>query len=128
MRSEARVVAYDAERDGLTLVVHGAVPAARVEVAGDLDIGTAPRLAACLTALCGRGYRTVDLDLSRLAFLGAAGLAVFCEATHHLRGCGGHLRLVAVSPRVRRLVALTGLDAVLAVEAPDAAVPAPRSP
>ena len=126
----ARVVQHgEVERDGLTLVVQGDVPSARVGVVGDLDISTAPRLAAHLAALRRHGYRTVELDLSRLTFLGAAGLAVFCEGAAQLGACGGHLRLVGVSPRVRRLVALAGLDAVLAVEDPSGpAVPAPRRP
>jgi anti-sigma B factor antagonist len=103
------------DRDGLALVVTGDVPCARLLVVGELDYGTAPRLARFLSDLLDAGYRRIDLDLSRLTFLAAAGLSVFREATVRFEEAGGRLRLVGVTPRVTRILRITGLDTVLVV-------------
>jgi hypothetical protein len=59
--------------DGMLLVVIGEPPRARLQVVGDLSSATAPRLAHLLRGLLDAGYGQVDLDLSCLEVLGAAG-------------------------------------------------------
>jgi anti-sigma B factor antagonist len=104
--------------DGLALVAVGDLSGARILVIGELDCGTAPRLTRLLGDLLDAGYRRIDLDLSRLAFLAAAGLTVFCEATARCDEAGGRLRLTGVTPRISRILGITGLDTVLAVQVP----------
>jgi anti-sigma B factor antagonist len=89
------------------------LPIARVLVAGELDLHTAPRLDRFLNRLLADGYRQVDLDLSQLRFLAAAGLTVFCTASARFRQVGGQLRLTTVPPRIRRVLQITNLDGVL---------------
>jgi anti-anti-sigma factor len=101
---------------GVVLVVVGDVPCARLLIVGELDCGTAPRLARFLGILLDAGYRRVDLDLSRLTLLAAAGLTVFCEAAARFHQSGGRLRLSAVTPRTHRILGITELDTVLDVE------------
>jgi anti-anti-sigma factor len=104
------------DHDGLALVVTGDIACTRVLVVGELDCATAPRLARFLGDLLEAGHRRTDLDLSRLTFLAAAGLTVFCEATARFTGAGGRLRLTGVTPRTGRILGITGLDTVLGVE------------
>ena len=98
--------------DDLVLLVAGDFPAARLQAVGALDCITAPRLVRSLDDLVDAGFRQVDLDLSRLTFLAAAGLTVFLEARARFRLVGGGLRLTAVPPRIHRILVLTGLDTV----------------
>jgi anti-sigma B factor antagonist len=108
--------ADDTVRDGLTLDVVGTAPSVRVLVVGELDRRTAPQLAPCLSGLLDSGHRHVDLDLSGVTFLAAAGLTAFREAAVRAEQVGGRVRLTAVPSRVRRILELTALDTVLEVQ------------
>jgi anti-anti-sigma factor len=116
---------------GLVLTVVGDVPAGRVVVAGELDMLTAPRLNALLIELLYRGYRQVSVDAAGVDFLAAAGLNVLCDATRRYRAVGGRLRVVALSPHLRRLLAVArvggGLDLDRCGGAEAASAPAIRS-
>lgn len=73
---------------------------------GDLDIASAPVLAAALRVLSDLGVRTVLLDVSRVAFLDCAGLGALLEADTRLED---GLRLVRPSRAVLRLLDLVEL-------------------
>ncbi|WP_435582041.1 STAS domain-containing protein [Amycolatopsis thermoflava] len=77
-----------------------------VHATGEIDLSTAPRLAEALAEQPG----TVVLDLTRVAFLSAAGVQAMLE----VRGRGRELRLVAPrSCRADRVLDLTGLTSIL---------------
>lgn len=116
----------DADRGELVLVVLGHAPHARLLVGGELDVATAPRLARFLDDLLRAGHRRLDLDLSRVRLLAAAGLTVVLEATARFEQAGGRLRLTATTARIDRILHITGLDLVLDVQA--SRPRAPRSP
>ena len=84
----------------------------QVDVVGDLDLAAVPRMRDQLdTVLAGRPARLV-VDLSQCAFVDASALAMLLEV--HRRACryGGLLTLRGCSPRVLRLLSLTGLRRV----------------
>ena len=58
--------------------------------------------------------RVLTLDLCGVVQLDAAGIAVLVRLEEHARRHGGWVRLAAASARVRRLLALTRIDRVLA--------------
>lgn len=87
-----------------------------VALSGELDLATAPHLQQVLDQLCRDGYSEIVLDLSGLAFLGAAGLTVFHRVDHQLRAAHGRLILHRPGPRARRVLAITGLDTVLTIQ------------
>jgi anti-anti-sigma factor len=47
---------------------------ARLELIGELDLATAPRLEQAIESLLGRGVRELRIDLRQLAFLDSSGL------------------------------------------------------
>lgn len=79
-----------------------------VTVAGEIDISTVPGLSGRLTALSA-GSQPIVVDLTRVSFMGAAGLGTLAVAAAQIRAHGGSLH-VAARARIRRLFALTGLD------------------
>jgi anti-sigma B factor antagonist len=109
----------DTVRDGLTIDVVGADPSTRVLVVGELDCRTAPRLVRCVHGLLDSGHRQVDLDLSGVTFVGAAGLTAFREAAFRAGQVGGRARLTAAPAQVRRILAITALDTVVEVQPSD---------
>jgi anti-sigma B factor antagonist len=104
------------DRPWLGLEVTGAPPHASVRVTGELDMVTAPDLERALNRLCSSGYRDVDLNVSGLTFIGAAGLTVFVRCDERLRTAAGLLRLIGPTRRCRRLLAITGLEDILTVD------------
>ena len=90
--------------------VISAVPV--VTAPAEIDITTAYRLRAALAAAV-RGHATVVVDMTRTHACDTAGLHVLVRAHRRALAQGGELRLVAPSPDVRRLFAVTGLDRVI---------------
>src|SRR5450432_2023644 len=72
---------------------HHGMNAARVDVAGEVDIATAPDLERALLAAEARG-RSVVLDLRALDFIDSSGVHVIIAAHHRARQRGRRLALV----------------------------------
>jgi len=91
-------------RDGVVLV----------RVRGDVDLATAPRLDEVLTA-CWQPSARLVIDATDIPFMDSTGLGVLVKAAVRAREAGGSVALVAVASRVRKVLAITGLDTHLAI-------------
>ncbi len=80
-----------------------------VGVRGEVDLLTAPELAAILTAVIDGGHSSVVLDLAETTFMGVAGLRIIEAATDRLGSSRGGLSLRSPSAQVRRLLDTTGM-------------------
>lgn len=97
-----------------------------VSVRGDVDLLTAPELGAVFDTVIGRGHRRVVLDLSDCDFIDASGLRVIAAAVSLLGLPPGTLTIRSPSAMVRRILYITGLAEVVAIEDPGL-TGAPRS-
>jgi anti-sigma B factor antagonist len=77
-----------------------------VEVVGELDLATAPRLASCLRDLRGRAA-TVAVDLAGVTFIDLSGLRVLLDAQLDTPNQDGHVRIAEPGRAYGRLLALT---------------------
>jgi anti-anti-sigma factor len=77
---------------------------------GELDLGSAPRLAAALDEPLDHGKTQVVLDMSGVRFVDSMAVHVLVGAARELRQRLGRLVLVSADPNVRRLIELTRLD------------------
>jgi anti-sigma B factor antagonist len=94
----------------------GGLGAARVHVAGELDIATAPMLERTLRSAELRA-RLVVLDLRELTFVDSCGVRVIVYASLRARRAGRRLVLVRGPAQVQRLLELSGaLEAVEIVD------------
>ncbi|MFD7921093.1 STAS domain-containing protein [Streptomyces sp. NPDC059740] len=91
--------------------VHGTVAVA--EVAGDMDMDTAPRLRSAALALLEEGRHHLVLDLSGVEFCDSSGLNVIIGVWRCTRQAAGSLSLVAVPDRLHRLLDITGMAPLL---------------
>jgi anti-sigma B factor antagonist len=82
---------------------------------GELDLAVADRLASKLADEYPEALE-IRVDLSRVTFIDGRILGVLVHADQDMRARGGRLVLTGVGQRIRRLLHLTGLDAVLAAE------------
>jgi anti-sigma B factor antagonist len=101
---------------GLVEATRGSPLVRVVEVAGSVDLLTAPGLAEQLTVALADGTPlVVVVDLRQVDFLAAAGLSVLVAADWHARQQHTTLRLVVATHAVRRVLSVTGLDQTLTV-------------
>jgi len=84
------------------------------ELAGELGLARAPALRGQLLRVLRPGSSQLVIDLSRVSFCDASGLAVLVSTARRARPLGGFLRLAAVSPQVSRVLNITGLHRHLA--------------
>ncbi|MEU0150825.1 STAS domain-containing protein [Micromonospora fulviviridis] len=96
---------------------------ARLRLAGELDLSTAPELTAAIDRLAGEGHRELLLDLTELTFCDSTGIAAFVRGDNLTAAAGGWLRVTGATGRVARVLQMTGLADVLCYEA-DRADPA----
>ena len=87
-----------------------------VEVQGDLDAARVPRVRALLEDAVSVRPKQLVVDLGNCSFLDASGLTVLLDVHRRLGRVGAVLTLRGCSPRVMRLLSLTGLRRVFDVE------------
>src|ERR1700683_1439360 len=84
------------------------------ELAGELDIANAPALREELLSFLRPGSSRLVIDLSKVSFCDATGLAALVSTARRAGLLGGFLRLAAVSPQVAQVLEITGLHRHLA--------------
>lgn len=89
-----------------------------IELEGELDLATAPRLEMALAELRRQGATTIDVDVSAVSFMDSQPLRIFLRHDAELSMRGGQLRLHHPSPQVTRLLAVTRTTHLLSAEAP----------
>ena len=96
-----------------------------VAVAGEVDIDSAPRMHQPRDRSGGR--ESVTVDLGALTFMDPSGLAALISTGRPAEAAGLSFRLQRVPPAILRLLALTGIDAILTINPASAlARPGPR--
>jgi anti-anti-sigma factor len=80
---------------------------ALLTLAGEIDIDTAPLVRESLEHCLRDGIRTIDIDLTAVAFCDCSGLNAFLHASQQTTAAGGSLQLHHPRPPVARLVELT---------------------
>jgi anti-sigma B factor antagonist len=89
---------------------------ARVELAGELDLASAPEFERELERLLEEPVRDLTLDLTALSFLDSSGLGALCRAQEVAERRGIDLRLVSVPEHARRVLEITGLTGLFRLE------------
>lgn len=86
---------------------------ARVEVAGEIDSATSPRLAAAIDEAMKANTRRIEIDASRVTFIDSAGLRVLVAAQRAAEEDGRRVVIVSPSETTERLLEITGLTEYL---------------
>lgn len=93
-------------------------------VTGEVDVDTAPQLAAIMGAIAESVPRLMVLDLGAVTFLGAAGLNVIARVAARLAQTRGRLVLRSPSRQVRWLLDICALTDAVDLEEPSVSAPA----
>lgn len=83
-----------------------------IEVGGEIDVYTAPKLREALVDAVEEGHKYLIVDVERVDFLDSTGLGVLVGALKRVRGEDGSLDIVCTHERLLKIFEITGLDKV----------------
>jgi anti-sigma B factor antagonist len=86
-----------------------------VEVIGELDMYTSPRLREVMLDLIDDGARTIVIDMAELTLIDSTGLGVLVGILKRILQHGGDLELRSPRRAARRVIEITGLDRVFTI-------------
>jgi anti-sigma B factor antagonist len=86
-----------------------------VEVGGEIDVYTAPRLREKLVDLVGAGNYHLVIDMEHVDFLDSTGLGVLVGGLKRVRSNDGSLRIVCTQERLLKIFRITGLTKVFPI-------------
>jgi anti-sigma B factor antagonist len=100
----------------LTLNEHPAGPGRTVvEVSGEIDVYTAPKLREALLSLVDSGTYRLIVDMTAVEFLDSTGLGVLVGGLKRVRAHDGAIDLVVTQGRILRIFKITGLSKVFSI-------------
>ena len=86
-----------------------------IEVGGEIDVYTAPRLRDKITELVSDGNYNLVIDMEKVDFLDSTGLGVLVGGLKKVRAHDGSMRLVCNQERLLKIFRITGLAKVFAI-------------
>ena len=111
----------------LKLGHHGRDGIEVIDVQGEIDIYTAPRLRELLIDLVSKGSYQLVVNLDKVGFLDSTGLGVLVGGLRRVRAHDGSLDLVCTQQRILKIFRITGLTEVFGIyETVDQAIAARR--
>jgi len=96
----------------LMLNEHAAGDSTVIEVSGEIDVYTAPRLREKIISLVEAGHYRLIVDMERVEFLDSTGLGVLVGGLKRVRQHDGGIDLVCTQGRILRIFRITGLSKV----------------
>ena len=87
-----------------------------IEVGGEIDVYTAPKLRDKITELVGNGHYNLVIDMEKVDFLDSTGLGGLKKVRAH----DGSMRLICNQERLLKIFRITGLAKVFAIHSSQA--------
>nr|WP_273377904.1 STAS domain-containing protein [Actinopolymorpha pittospori] len=86
-----------------------------VEVGGEIDVYTAPRLREKMVELVNAGHYHLIVDMEGVDFLDSTGLGVLVGGLKRVRSHDGSLQIVCTQERLLKIFRITGLTKVFPI-------------
>ena len=86
-----------------------------IDVQGEIDMYTAPRLRELLIDLVSKGHYQLVVNLDKVGFLDSTGLGVLVGGLRRVRAHDGSLDLVCTQQRILKIFRITGLTQVFGI-------------
>ena len=86
-----------------------------LDVAGEVDLSTAPALRARIDDVVASGGRRLVVDLADVSFMDSSGLSVLVSGFKGMREAGGGMAVVCPNAAIAKIFSITGLDRVFPV-------------
>ncbi|MFC3039291.1 STAS domain-containing protein [Virgibacillus xinjiangensis] len=88
-----------------------------VNLSGEIDAYTAPKLKETLLPLTRNAGHTVEVDLENVNYMDSTGLGIFISALKSTNENDSKMKLVNIQDRVYRLFKITALDEIMDINA-----------
>lgn len=86
-----------------------------LEIVGEIDIHTAPRVQEAVERVAGPACRRLLLDLDRVPYIDSSGLVVLINALKRMQSHQGEVAFVCTNPHLIKVFDLTGLSQVMRI-------------
>ena len=88
-----------------------------IEVGGEIDVYTAPRLRESIVTAVDAGHTRLIIDVRKVDFLDSTGLGVLVGGLKRVRSHDGSLHLVCTQEKILKVFRITGLTKVFPIHA-----------
>ena len=80
-----------------------------VEVQGEIDVYTSPRIKETINELIEKGHYQLVINLEGVRYIDSTGLGVLIGALKKVREHNGRILLVCTNPQIKKIFNITGL-------------------
>ena len=96
-----------------------------VELGGEIDVYTSPRVKDAITELIDQGHYNLVINLEKVRYIDSTGLGVLIGGLKRVREHGGSVNLVCTNPQIKKIFDITGLVKIFGIfDGEDAAMKA----
>lgn len=94
-----------------------------VDLSGEIDVYTSPKLKDAISGLIDRGVYNLVINLEKVRYIDSTGLGVLIGGLKRVREHGGSVNLVCTNPQIKKIFDITGLVMIFGIfENEDAAL------
>lgn len=83
-----------------------------LDVAGEIDVYTAPQFKDAVNGIIDSGQKHLIVDMGSVTYMDSSGFATLLSATRRLRPQGGTVSLVKCSSAIDRILRITRLNTI----------------
>ena len=85
-----------------------------LEVAGEIDVYTAPQFKDAVNNIMATGQKHLIINMSNISYMDSSGFGTLLSATKRLRPAGGTVNLVGCNRSIERILQITRLNTIFA--------------
>jgi anti-sigma B factor antagonist len=86
-----------------------------VELGGEIDVYTSPKVKDAITELIDQGHYNLVIDLEKVRYIDSTGLGVLIGGLKRVREHGGTVNLVCTNPQIKKIFDITGLVKIFGI-------------
>ncbi len=86
-----------------------------VEVAGEIDVYTSPKVKEKINELIEKGNYDLVINLEGVRYIDSTGLGVLIGALKRVREKDGSIKLVCTNPQIKKIFNITGLVKIFGI-------------
>ena len=86
-----------------------------VELSGEIDVHTSPKVKDAIGELIDEGHYNLVINLEKVRYIDSTGLGVLIGGLKRVREYGGTVHLVCTNPQIKKIFDITGLVKIFGI-------------
>src|SRR5579859_6307596 len=95
--------------------MNGSPEATVVDLTGEIDVYTSPKVKETITDLIDKGHYNLVINLENVRYIDSTGLGVLIGGLKRVREHGGTVNLVCTNPQIKKIFDITGLVKIFGI-------------